>query len=209
MLKKNKKTLIITSIITILPILFGIAVWDQLPEKIATHFAADGTPNGWSSKFFAVVGLPLFLLFVQWVCIAATVADPKRNNIGDKMFKIICWIVPVVSLFVNASVYLYELGMDVNISIIAGVLVGLIFIIIGNYLPKSRQSYTVGIKLPWTLENEDNWNRTHRMAGWLWIVCGIIMCINAFLQISWIYIVIIVVAIAVPTIYSFMLYKKS
>ena len=82
---------------------------------------------------------------------------------------------------------------------------------IGNYLPKCRQNYTVGIKLPWTLNDINNWNKTHRMAGVLWIICGILFAISAFLgrvgEVS--IIILIIVMVCVPTAYSFLLYKNK
>ena len=84
MIKKNLKTMIITSIIILAPIIVGLMLWDQLPAEMATHFGEDGQPNGWSSKSFTVFGLPLILLAVHWFCVAFTDADPKNKNISNK-----------------------------------------------------------------------------------------------------------------------------
>ena len=78
------------------------------------------------------------------------------------------------------------------------------FTIIGNYLPKARQNYTIGIKIPWTLANEENWNRTHRLAGYLWMACGIlmiIMCLTRFVPFEWL-IGLFLIMVLVPCIYS-------
>lgn len=90
------------------------------------------------------------------------------------------------------------------------ILVGVVFIIIGNYLPKCRQSYTVGIKLPWTLDSEENWNRTHRMAGGLWMAGGAVLMLLSLLgQISvFIFLPVVLVMTLVPTVYSYLLYRK-
>ena len=90
------------------------------------------------------------------------------------------------------------------------ILVGVVFIIIGNYLPKCRQSYTVGIKLPWTLASEDNWNRTHRMAGGLWMVGGAVVLLMGLTGKAYVAVFLSVTAVMVlvPTIYSYLLYRK-
>lgn len=211
MLKRNKKTLIITCIIILLPAVVGLLLWNRLPEQIATHFDANGNPDGWSSRGFAVFGLPLFILGCQLLCTFGTLADPKKKNIQDKIFKLILWVCPFVSVLCGCGIYAYALGLPVNMTDIAGVLTGIMFIVVGNYLPKCRQSYTVGIKLPWTLADEDNWNRTHRLAGWIWMVGGaLILIAPLFAEMS---LALIMGALAamvlVPTVYSFVLYLKK
>ena len=85
-LKDYKGTIILTSIIILLPILIGLYLWPQLPDQIATHFDANNQPNGYSSKEFTVFGLPLFMLFVHLMCLAATKADPKSENIHSNCY---------------------------------------------------------------------------------------------------------------------------
>ena len=167
MLKANKKTLIITSIITILPIFVGVYFWNRLPDVMATHFGVDNTANGFSSKPFAVFGLPLFCLAIEWVAAFVTSHDPRRKNISPKMFTLVLWIVPIISMFCAVIMYPANLGYELDITLFAEIFMGLLFVILGNFLPKARQNYTIGIKIPWTLDNEHNWNRPHRLAGYL------------------------------------------
>ena len=104
--------------------------------------------------------------------------------------------------------YPVNLGYAVDISYIGGLCVGMVLIAVGNYLPKARQNYTIGIKLPWTLANEENWNRTHRFAGYLWVVCGILMValtLLRFLQPGWI-IALAAAAVILPFCCSFWLH---
>ena len=135
--------------------------------------------------------------------------DPKRKNIDEKFFKWILWIVPVVSCVICLSCYFIALGLDVNIGSIVDVLVGILFIVIGNYMHKVKQNYTVGIKIPWTLDSEENWNRTHRLASWLWIISGVIFIMNSILQISWLLFVVIAFSAVGPMVYSYLLYRKG
>ena len=83
MTKKNKKIILITSMITILPILAGLILWNKLPEQVATHFDANGIPNGYSSRAFAVFGPYLICLFAHLFCAFGTLADPKKQAICD------------------------------------------------------------------------------------------------------------------------------
>lgn len=207
-MRNYKKTLIFTSIIILMPIIAGLLLWDQLPERMATHFASDGTANGWSHRGFVVFGLPVFLLITQILCMAGTLADPKKSNINDRLFDLVLWLIPVISVVANLHIYTFSLGYQINASTYMGIFIGVVFIVIGNYLPKCRQNYTMGIKLPWTLDDEDNWNATHRMAGYLWILGGFVMILNAFTNYEWMMLVSIAVMVLVPTIYSYLYYKK-
>ena len=104
-----------------------------------------------------------------------------------------------------------NLGVSVNVTFIAELLIGVMLIIIGNYMPKCRQNYTMGIKLPWTLANEENWNRTHRLAGYLWLIAGLLMLVLTLcgvMQAAWL-IVMLLVAVLVPFVYSFWLHAKK
>lgn len=209
MIKKNLKTMIITSIIILVPIVVGLVMWNQLPAEIATHFGANGQPDGWSSKEFAVIGIPLFLLAIHWFCVAFTGVDPKKDNISDKMMLLVLWIVPVVSIVGCGSMYIYVFDNTINTTTIGVVLVGCMFLVLGNYMPKMKQSYTLGFKLPWTLNSEENWNRTHRLAGWVTMLAGVIVLIGGFTQQFWVVFVALVLAVIIPLVYSYSLYKKG
>ena len=139
MLKEHKRTMIITSVVTILPILIGVFFWNRLPDVMATHFGANNEADGYSSKVLAVFGLPLILLALEWVGALVMSHDPKKQNISPKMFAFALWIIPAVSLFAAATIYPYNLGYQMDITFFAELLVGVIFIVVGNYLPKARQ----------------------------------------------------------------------
>ena len=201
--------MIITSIIILAPIVVGLLLWDKLPAEMATHFGENGEPNGWSSKEFAVFGMPLFLLAVHWFCAFFAGVDPKKENISNKMMTLVLWICPVVAIFGCGSTYMYALDNSINTTIMGVLLVGCMFLVVGNYMPKVKQSYTLGIKLPWTLNSEENWNRTHRFAGGIWMAAGVLVIIGGFAEVFWVVLVAIVVAVLVPTVYSYMLYKKG
>ncbi len=209
MIKKNLKVLIITSIVILLPVMAGLILWNQLPEQMPTHWNAAGEVDGWCGKAFAVFGLPLILLAAQWLCMLGTAADPKKNNHPVKLLHLVLWIIPVLSVILHAVTYATALGAAVRMELVMPVLIGLLLTIIGNYLPKCKQNYTIGIKIPWTLNSEENWNKTHRFAGWIWTVGGIAMMITGFLGGFWIFLPVVLLMVLAPLIYSYKLHRKG
>ena len=209
MIKKNWKTLVLTSIITLIPIVVGLLLWNQLPEQMPTHWGINGEVDAWSSKAFAVFFFPILLLALHWLCVAASCADPKSKDYHSKMIALVLWICPVIGLVISTLMYSAALGYALAVETILPLLMGLLFIIIGNLLPKCRQSYTMGIKLPWTLNNEENWNKTHRFGGKVWVVGGVIIMATAFAGSFWILLGMLIVMMAIPTVYSYCLYRKQ
>ena len=212
MIKKNKGKLILTSIVILIPILIGLFLWNKLPDKLPTHWNAEGVVDGWSSKGFTVFGLPAILFVLHWICLLVSSADPKNQNYSEKLLQLVFWICPILSVLLGVISYGTALGMEFKVDKIMLILVGLMFIIIGNYMPKCKQNYTMGIKLPWTLNDEENWNKTHRMAGKLWVISGFLcmLCILVPITVMVVtFIIILVVSTMIPTIYSYLLYKNK
>ncbi|MCR5467630.1 MAG: SdpI family protein [Lachnospiraceae bacterium] len=211
MIKANIKTLIITSIIIILPIFIGLYFWDKLPDVMATHFDGNNEANGFSGKYLAVFGLPALLLAVQWVCAIVTANDPRKQNISPKIYTLILWIVPAVSIIAAVGIYPYNLGYDMDSLFLAKLVLGFVFLIVGNFLPKTRQNYTIGIKLPWTLADEENWNKTHRLAGILWMLGGLLILVLTFLGFMPMnaYFAILCIMVLVPTAYSYLMHVSK
>ena len=209
MWKDNKKTVILTSIITLLPIIIGLFFWNQLPEQMATHFGYDGEANGWSSKWFAVFGLPVLVLVIHLICIFGTGKDPRYDRYPEKMKKIILWICPVCSWICALGCYNYELNGKTVITEWVIMFIGLLFVVIGNYLPKIKQNLYLGIKLPWTYADEDNWNKTHRFGGKVWVIGGILMLLNVFLKVRYLEIVLMIALVAIPCVYSWAYSRKK
>ena len=209
MIKKNWKLLLITSIAILLPMLAGLVLWNHLPEQMPTHWNAAGEVDGWSSKPFAVFGLPLILLAAQWLCTLGTGADPKKKNHPEKILHLVLWIIPVLSTVLHVITYAAALGKEVRMEVIMPILVGFVLAIVGNYLPKCKQNYTIGIKIPWTLNSEENWNRTHRFAGRIWVVGGLAIILTGFFGGFWIFFPIVLLMVLAPVIYSYLLYRKG
>lgn len=211
MFKQNKWHAIAASVVILLPALFGAIVWQKLPARMPIHWGPDGQIDGYASPLLAVVGMPLLLLGMQWLCILLTTLDRRRTEQSPKVLRTVLWIIPVISIVMNGAIYAAALGASFSIGTVIGLLCGVGFIVIGNLLPKCRQSRTVGIKLKWTLEDEGNWNATHRFAGRLWVIGGVALLPTAFLPDSvfmYVLFATVLTMVAVPTVYSYLYYRK-
>ena len=210
-MKMNKKLLLLTSIVILFPILLGVMIWSQLPNQIPIHFTVAAQADNFQSKPLVVFGLPLFLLLVHLFVIFVTARDPKNQTMNEKMGKVIYWLTPIVSLSLSYLIYSKALGSTTNPSIFVSALLGLIFVIMGNYMPKLKVNHTVGIRLPWTLQSEENWYKTHRLAGKLWVLGGLILLLEAGLQFAVPYVmgIVILTIVFIPVMYSYQLSQKN
>lgn len=212
MFTHHKKKLILSSLLILLPILFGLLLWNDLPAVMTTHWGADGVADGFTGKIFAVFVPPLLLLAGHWFCLWWTLRDPKNDPQSPKALGMIFWILPVVSLFTNGITYSVALGNDLSILNMTPALLGLVFVFIGNYMPKYRQNRSLGIKVPWTFHTEENWNRTHRFGGKVWVFGGLAMVFAVLLPLE-IGTIVTVAAMMIlsfaPILYSYLLYRKQ
>lgn len=211
MLKKNKLKVVISSIIILLPILFGLIMWKDLPDIMTTHWGADGKADGFSGKAFAVFGLPSILLILHFVCLLFTLLDKKQKEQNSKALGMIFWIIPVISLFTNGAMYRTAFGKEFDLAFFMLALLGTMFIFIGNYLPKAKQNRTLGIRISWTLNNEENWNKTHRFGGKVWVIGGLILLLSLFLPLTvmiWGSICVTIAMVIIPMVYSYSIYKQ-
>ena len=211
-MKKNWKSMLLAAVIILLPMAVGVKLWDRLPEQVATHWSFDGEPNGWTSRAFTVYGIPLVMLALHMFCLLVSEGD--RNSCGQnpKLKRLMYWVIPAVSLILCASVYPYALGLEIPMQRMALLFLGVLLLVIGNYLPKCRQNYWMGIKLPWTFASEENWNATHRFAGKVYVIVGVLSLICAFIQVtlfSEAMIAVILVACMVPMGYSYWYSRKE
>lgn len=212
MMRRNKGTLLLTSVVILLPALAGVLLWDRLPGQMPTHWGVSGTADGWSGKAFAVFGLPLILLAIHWLCVLVTAYDRKNREQHRKIYGMVLWIIPVTSVFVCGIIYAAALGREIAPELWTAFFLGLLFLVIGNYMPKSRQNRTIGIRIKWTLESEENWNATHRMAGKLWVAGGLVFFASALLPgngFLWAMAVMLPVMVLAPTVYSYRFHCKQ
>ena len=212
MILKKKKLLIATSLLTLLPIPVGLLLWNRFPETMAIHFGITGQADGYASPSFAVFALPLILLAFHWVCILATAFDKGNKNRNQKLQNIVLWIIPLIGNLSCCGIYALALGWEFSPVVWTMVPMGLLFAVIGNYMPKTRMNYTMGIKVWWAYTSEENWNATHRFGGKVWMIGGILIALCGLLPHGWavsIMLVSVIILVVLPIIYSWRFYKKE
>ena len=192
----------------LVPFAISLAFYSRLPERVPTHWNGAGEVNGYSSRLMACFGIPGFMLLMAVVINFAYMADPKRANIARsrELKQITRWFIVILAVLVQCITMLSGVGVELNVGLLTSVPIAILFIVIGNYMPKCKQNYTLGIKLPWTLADEDNWNRTHRLAGYVWTLGGLAMLAFGLVGRSGPYFAIVV---AIILIYSYVLWKRS
>lgn len=210
---KNRVTKIglITTFMCLLPMGFAALVYDRLPARMPIHFDAAGNADNFASKAFACFAIPAFLAGMNVLLHFLIQADPKRKNANGVVKEIARWSMPVLSIGANSAVILKSLGHDVPMEVILPLVLGVLFIVLGNYMPKCKQNYTIGFKLPWTLNNEDNWNKTHRLAGAMMMLGGVLILISAFVKSLAVilFVIAILLMVLIPGIYSYLLHKRG
>jgi uncharacterized membrane protein len=186
----------------------SVVVYHQLPDQIAIHFDSAGNPDNYLPKAAAAFGLPVFLMLINLYVHFRVNKDPKAANASHALKNVWRWAVPVLSIVIMPITLFLSMGAAVPIAMIATAMAGSIVALCGNYLPKCKRNYTIGIKLPWTLDNEDNWFMTHRFAGFVWVIGGLVITANAFLRLPYITIGAAVLLLAVPFVYSYLYFRK-
>ena len=177
----NLKTFIISAIVCLLPILLGIALWDKLPDMVPIHFDIEGKPDNYSSKAFAVFGLPIMMVLLQFL--SCYINDYNAYHKGDrvKFTRVVKWIIPVLCVVLQISTFYIALGKELDIRRVAGLLVGLIFILMGNFLPKFDE---VRVNLPLSVSipmDTDKAKKINRFIGFGMVIMGVLFIISLFL----------------------------
>ena len=211
-MKKYKGQIVISSIVILLPVLVGVILWNRLPDTMVTHWGVNGKPDGTMGKAFAVFLIPVISLVLHLVCVFFSLKDPKNKDQSDKVVSMIFWIVPIISLLVSGYTYAFSLGSEMEIMLVVLGLMGVIFILIGNYLPKCKPNRTIGIKVKWALQNEENWVKTHRFAGKAWVLAGVISLLSVALpdKVGFPLGVMSVLILGLaPVLYSYLYYRKQ
>lgn len=199
MLKKNKWNILFSSLLILLPTILGLVFWNDF------RFPAN-------AKMMFVVWGPLILLAGQLFCLLFTLKDPKNQEQNPKIVNMVIWILPMISVFVSGMVYMIAQGSVTGMTGFTFLFLGLMFAIMGNFMPKCKQNSTIGIKVKWALQDEENWRATHRFAGRVWVIGGILFMGLVFLpgklMIPGMLIGIFVLAF-IPMFYSYFYYKKQ
>ena len=209
-MKKYKWQLLLSSLLVMAPAAVGAIFWNELPSLMASHVSLTGEADGFATKAFVVLGIPLILLALHWLCVLLTFKDAKMKEQSPKVITLVLWILPAASVFVAGLTYSIAAGQVLSVYRLLPLFLGVLFIAVGNYMPKCRQNFYLGIKLRWTLLSERNWAATHRYAGKVWVAGGAAMLVTAALPMTLgviLLVAIAAVAVILPTVYSYRLFR--
>lgn len=205
-MNSQKKYQILPSLVCLSPIPLGLALYDRLPDLLPRHFNFQGVADAYSPKLTVILLLPLLLwgshLLIQWFA-------SKDASLTGKTKTVIQWTCPVLSVVMGISIYRTALTGEGSMGDLFFVLMGLMFIPLGLYAPKLQPNGIVGIRLPWTMKSRENWDKTHRMARPLWIGGGAASIPLAAVGLGRLWMVVLVIIILVPGVYSYLLYRKG
>jgi len=176
--KKNRKTLILSVIICLLPMILGSILYNKLPEQMPIHFTINNVPDNYANKNFALFGIPLIMAIVQAICLIAV--NIKLNKLKTeekpKILKIMEWFIPVVSVLFYVIMVEVPLGSTVYVGKSICLILGILLMIIGNYIPKMsyEMSKTTFHPMP---KSEKSFRKMSKIMGYSFIVMGIVLLI--------------------------------
>lgn len=189
-------------------------VYSRLPDPIPVHWNVAGQPDGFAARWIGAFLLPLTAAGVYLLFELLPAIDPRRQNY-EKFIETYYFLRRTIVLFMvllhALTLYAILFGDGLLSSWLVMAAVGLMFVLIGNYLPRVRSNWFVGIRTPWTLSSEVNWRKTHRRGGQVFVPGGLILLAAAFLPAAWqslIVFVVIALVAGLPILYSYYLFRQ-
>jgi uncharacterized membrane protein len=166
-----------------LSVLIGVFAYPYLPDQMAMHWNINGEVDGYWDKLNAVFFSPILMIVMMMLFIYMPRIDPKKENYKkfSGSYLIVITIINAFFLLIQCVTIGYSLGFNIDISLVVNLGIGLLFIVLGNYLPRIKHNYFIGVRTPWTLANEKTWRKTHQLSGKLFVVAGILLVAISFL----------------------------
>ncbi len=200
-------------LIGLIPTIAALINYNKLPERMGTHFNAYNEVDGMMDRPAAIAMLLFLGLGVPLILKVSRRVDPKSENYTkfEGVYNLLRWGMSFFMLIIGMFLVMYNLGYDMNVQMVTGPLIGLLLMLLGNYMGKIRFNYTMGIRTPWTLANETVWRKTHRMAGPIWMAGGAILVVSAFLPGSWtlpLVLSAVAVVVLIPAAYSYWIHRN-
>ena len=197
----------------LLPFVLIAIFWNQLPEQVPTHWNAKGEIDDYMPKFPGIFILPIINIVLFLFLLVLPKIDPKQNfQKFQKTYLFIILFMTSFFLILFLLTLMISLGYNLEMTQIVFFLVTIFMLILGNFMGKMRPNYFVGIRTPWTLENETVWAKTHRLGGFVWVAASFLMLVLLlFLPKAWIiyfFLVYVMLISLIPIIYSYILYTK-
>ena len=193
---------------------FSAAIYSRLPEQIATHWNTRGAIDDYSSRTWAAWLMPAVLLAMAVILPRLPAIDPRRANYEKFRPSYDTVISAVMTLIAAMHVVTLgaALGWPVPITTVTPIMVGALFVVLGNVLPRARPNWLFGIRTPWTLTNDRVWERTHRLGGMTFVAAGLLLIVSAFLAPAMMFGVLIVATVfasIIPVTYSYFAWKQE
>ena len=200
----NWKILIITSIICLLPIVMGVVFYQQLPEQMPVHFNFNNEPDNYASKNFALFGIPIILTLLQIMCCVVSDINKNKMTKEPRFITIIKWFIPILTIVVSTIIIEIPLGSTVDVRKSICLVMGILFILTGNYFPKMSYEFSKG-KIHPIPKNEEMYRKMTRMWGYTFVVGGIALLFSILFQPIYTVAVmaIIIIAILIEGLYCF------
>ena len=168
----------ITGIVCLMPVVLGFCLWEKLPEEIPMQYGWNGQVNWTLPKLPAILVCPAVCFLLNVILRVSFYL--KAENVSRKAAAIFCWVIPVISVALNSVMLLKPAGVDLNVEKFVTLFCSLLFIIVGNYLPKTEPNNYVGIRAPWINKNPEVWRKTNRLGGILLVAAGFINLAASF-----------------------------
>ena len=169
------KIFMITGIVCLLPILFGILIWNSLPDVMAIHFNFHGAADGFAKKGFVVFGIPVMMVFFQAICCFASDLSAKKDRNFNKLEETVSkWIIPCITVVLYVITLGYGMGWNVDMRKACAIIVGVLFIVIGSCLSKFNRLKNIKV-------DAEKARKINRFVGCLTVIWGILFLISAFL----------------------------
>ena len=198
------RILFITCAVCLIPILAGIVLWNKLPDQIAIHFDINNNPDNFASKRFTVFGLPLLMIALQLIC--CLINDTKAYKYGDrvKFERATKWIIPIMAIILQGTTFAYALGINVDIRRWAVIICGVIFLVIGNYLPKFDYIKNKDV-------DKEKARKINRFIGFMSVIVGVLAIVSVFLPpvASLIWVLLLIPYAIIATVYTAVNIKKK
>lgn len=201
----NWKNLTITCVVCLLPILLGMIFYQQLPDEMPVHFNINNEPDNYASKNFALFGIPAILTGLQILCCVISDSKEKKEIVKPKFITIIKWFIPILSIVVSTILIEIPLGSTVDVRKSICLVMGILFILTGNYLPKMSYEAAKG-KIHPMPKDEKRYRKMTRMWGYSFVVVGIALLFSILFQpiFTVIIIAILIVVILIEGFYCLM-----
>jgi uncharacterized membrane protein len=161
--------------------------WSHVPDRLPVHWNIHGDVDRWGGKFEGLLAVPLMAIGIYVLLLVVPFFDPGRRNYANfaKAYNAIRIAIVVFLAALYAVLLCNAFGIQANMGTFMLLLMSALFIVLGNYLPKLRPNWFAGVRTPWTLSSQLSWDKTHRLAGWLFIVMGALFGFVAFFQNVW------------------------